>query len=477
LPYEISDIELIEKYFIEKAKDDFYTFRRLIRPKDTIGWFYKSITQDLQDFYTEWQLGLKPQLVIEAPPQHGKSQALIDFIAWVGGRDQDNKIIFSSFSGNLSARANTTLQRIMDSTKYKKIFGQVIPNKLRTGKARHGSLIEFVDGIGYFRNTTVGGPITGESLDLGVIDDPIKGRASANSTTVRNTTWDWYTNDFKTRFSENAAFIMILTRWHTDDPAGRLQSDKDVKFIKYKAIAEVDDKQRKAGEPLFPEWKSLKFLNKIRKTLTVDHFESLYQQNPVIQGGNMFKTEWFKPVTRELINTLRFSKRFITADTALKTKEVNDYTVYFAWGIYENKLYLTDAYRGKIQSLERETIAKAFYKKNNLYPFDGMYIEDKASGTDLYQRMKSDGYMVRALEQNTDKVLRANEACPYAELHSIYYANDLDIIPDMLSELAAFPNGTNDDIVDNVMYGIQIAYQDGLSLADAYEKYLRNKNG
>ena len=160
----------------------------------------------------------------------------------------------------------------------------------------------------------------------------------------------------------------------------------------------------------------------------------------------------------------------------MKIKEVNDYTVYIAWGLYKNQLYILDAYRGKIQSLERETIAKTFYQRNNKYPFDGMYIEDKASGTDLYQRMKYDGLMVRAVERNTDKVLRANEACPYAELHGIYYIDDLSIIPDMLSEIAAFPNGTHDDIVDNIMDGIQIAFKN-LSVVDAFEKYLKGRNG
>jgi predicted phage terminase large subunit-like protein len=477
LSYSQADIKLIEQYFYQKAKGDFYTFRRIIRPKDTIGWFYKSITQDLQNFYEKWRLGLKPELVIEAPPQHGKSQALTDFMAWIAGKNQDTKIIFASFSSSLSYRSNSSLQRIMDSSAYKKIFGQVIAPAQRMGKARHGSLIEYMEGIGYFRNTTVGGPITGESLDLGVIDDPIKGREAANSLTIREKTWDWYTNDFSTRFSENAGFIMILTRWHIDDPAGRMQSTKSIKFIKYKAIAEEDEEHRKTGEPLFPEWKSLNFLNKIRIKLAIDHFQSLYQQNPVIRGGNMFKTEWFKPIKRELINGLVFSKRFITADTAMKTKELNDYTVYIAWGIYQNNLYILDVYRGKVQSLERETIAKAFYNKYNKYPFAGMYIEDKASGTDLYQRMKYDGLMVKAVERNTDKVLRANEACPYAELHGIYYIDDLDIIPDMLQEIAAFPNGTHDDIVDNIMDGIQIAFKNNLAVVDAYEEYLKGRNG
>ena len=77
-------------------------------------------------------------------------------------------------------------------------------------------MIEFTNGEGSFRNTTVEGSITGESLDLGIIDDPIKGRKDANSLIKRNTAWDWFTDDFFTRFSEKAGMLLILTRWHID---------------------------------------------------------------------------------------------------------------------------------------------------------------------------------------------------------------------------------------------------------------------
>src|SRR5258708_36838822 len=94
---------------------------------------------------------------------------------------------------------------------------------------RNRDILEFVNNElepteGYFRNTTVMGSGTGEGLDLGVIDDPIKGRAEASSLTVRDKTWGWLTDDFMSRFSDKAGLLMILTRWHLNDPAGRLLS-------------------------------------------------------------------------------------------------------------------------------------------------------------------------------------------------------------------------------------------------------------
>jgi predicted phage terminase large subunit-like protein len=458
----VEDVELLERYFNLKAKDDFYTFRRLMHPKDKTGWFYKDLSEHFQQFYLDLAAGLRPNLIIQSPPQHGKSEAIVDFTAWICGKNPNLKVIFASFSDTLSVRANLKMQRMLDSIRYQKIFGSILNTKnittVSSQKRRNSNLIEFTNGEGYFRNTTVNGSITGESLDLGVIDDPVKGREAANSPTVRDKTWDWYTNDFRTRFSEKAGFLMILTRWHIDDLAGRIKERGNAKFLKYKAIAEKNEEYRSEGEALFPEHKSLEFLLNMKKTMSIHDFESLYQQNPVIEGGNLFKLEWFKPVSREVIKTLTFQKYFIIADTAIGTKQQNDYTVYTAFGVSDNKLYVLDMYRGKIESLERELNARSFYKRNNKYPFDGMYVELKASGTDLYQRLKRDSLMVRGIERDKDKITRAQEVLPYIELNGIYYIDDVDTNEYMLDEIVSFPNGVHDDMVDTIIDGVTIAY-------------------
>jgi hypothetical protein len=143
----------------------------------------------------------------------------------------------------------------------------------------------------------VGGAINGFSLDLGVVDDPIKGQAESKSKTIRDKTWDWFTNDFFLRFSDHAGFVMIQTRWHVDDPTGRwLERFPKTKVLKYQAIAEPDDwsvKQglRREGVALFPEFKSLAFLEERRKVLLDSAWSALYQQHPVITGGGIFPVD------------------------------------------------------------------------------------------------------------------------------------------------------------------------------------------
>lgn len=458
------DLFLLEQIYCAKSRKSLYVYRQYISDfKLKKNWFVKEMTQALQQFYEDYLAGKRPILIIQAPPQNGKSEAVTDAINWIAGKNPNLRFIYSSFSERLGIRANLKTQRTMSRPKYKKIFPNTIINSRRVvtseGYQRNREMVEFIDHEGSFRNTTVEGAVTGETLDIGVIDDPIKGYKSAKSMTARNSVWSWFTDDFMTRFDEMAGLIVILTRWHIDDLAGRLiESDPSVKVLTYKAIAEEDEEFRKEGEALFPEHKSLEFLLKRKEIMLDSSWSSLYQQNPTVAGGNMFQSSWFKPISSSVIDSIKFAKRFITADTALKDKVKNDYTVYSAWGVFENKLYLIDRYRGKPRSKQREIIAKDFYSKNNKYPFRGMYIEQKASGVDLYQRMIDDGYMVFEVERNIDKFERGENVSSYFEIYGIHYNEGIDDITSFIAEVEQFPDSTHDDQVDTLMDALEITY-------------------
>lgn len=453
----------IYNYKCIKAREDFLTYRILINPKLKINWYVIDISLKLQQFVFDLEAGLRPYLIIQAPPQHGKSEATVDIVSWLAGRNPDLKTIFASFSQRLGIRANLKLQRIYTKKVYKDIFPETKlnsrENTTETTYLRNREILEYVEKDGYFRNTTVQGSVTGESLDLGVIDDPIKGRENANSITIRNKTWEWLTDDFLTRFSEYAGFLMILTRWHIDDPAGRLiEKYPKINVITYKAIAEEEDTYRKIGDALFPEHKSIEFLNNI-KSISNDTFTSLYQQSPIIKGGNLFQVKWIKYISRAMIESITFDKFFVTVDSALKNQEKNDFTVYSAFGVFDNRLYFLDMFRGKPLSKEREVTARDFYNRNNNYPFQGMYLEQKASGIDLFQRMSDDGFMVYEIERNTDKIFRANNNINYIEIYGLYVAEDLPNVSEFISEYEQFPNSKNDDIIDTLLDGIEICYK------------------
>ena len=127
------------------------------------GWFTMDLAQKLQQFYHDHVAGKRPILVICTPPQHGKSLNVIDLIAWMVGHNPNLKVIYTSFSDRLCLRANKRMQRSLDDEKYKIIFPDtVISQGKGSGYLRNTDILEFVASEGYFRNTTVGGPITGE---------------------------------------------------------------------------------------------------------------------------------------------------------------------------------------------------------------------------------------------------------------------------------------------------------------------------
>jgi hypothetical protein len=274
----------------EESKACFWAFRRYTRPTMKCGWWQHDVADKLQRFYRSLINGERPKLVLMAPPQHGKTEQVTDFLAWIAGKRPDLKAIFASYSDELGVKVNRDLQRIMTSERYVSIFGYRLGDS-GSGWLRNANALEYVNHRGSFRNTTIEGQITGQGLDIGLVDDPIKGRAEANNKSVRDKTWGWFTDDFFTRFSESAGLLMIMTRWHLDDPVGRfIERFAEAKILRYPAIAEEDEKNRRKGEALFPEHKSLTFLLERRAMMTQAGWESEYQQNPITVGVGCFRS-------------------------------------------------------------------------------------------------------------------------------------------------------------------------------------------
>jgi predicted phage terminase large subunit-like protein len=465
----LDDIDLYQTLLIKKARQSFWFYRQLITKDMIQGWWQEELAEEFQLFYEKMQSGERPKLAISAPPQHGKSSMAVDFITWVSGKNPALRTIYASYSKKLGTRANLACQRIFTSRLYKKIFPSLIVNE--TGKnlrdnspTKTRELIEFDSNGGYFRNTTVRGSITGEGLDLGVLDDPIKGRKDANSQVARDATWEWFTSDFFSRFSEKAAFLTIATRWHLDDPIGRMYESfgDQIKILSYPALAEKNEEKRAVGEALFPKLKSKDFLIERKKLMSTHEWESLYQGNPTIIGGNIIHGENFRRY--EVLPILKY--RDIYADTAQKTKERNDFSVFQTWGYgVDGKIYLIDQMRGKWEAPELKRRAvdfwnKHFAQKNS--PLVGQlrkfYIEDKASGTGLIQELKTKNHLpVCAVQRVVDKYTRVLDVLGYIESGYVMLPKKSDFVCDFISECEEFSadgGHKHDDQIDPMLDAI-----------------------
>lgn len=485
----MNNADLLEQRAIEQARVSFWAFRQFMNPKMKKGWFQRDVARHLQQFWNDYLAGLRPKLVIEAPPQHGKSDSVVEFLAWIAGHAPHLKTIYGSFSKRLGVRANKKLQRMFDSAKYKQVFpGHILDESgttvVKGKKIRSSELLEYRDG-GSFRNVTTGGSVTGESLDIGVIDDPIKGRKSAGSELQRNTAWEWTTDDFLTRFADEAAFLAILTRWHPDDPIGRyLKIYPETKVLKYPAVSEPnaqlmahDPREPGSNEALFPELKSIDFLMLQKKAMTNVSWQSLYQQNPIEIGGQIIKTVKFKRY--DILPEMAFTKIF--GDTAQKTKEANDYSVFECWGLSADGrgLYLIDLIRGKWEAPPLKDHAVNFWRKHkkleNMHGYlRAMGIEDKASGTGLIQQIQmevSPPIPVEAIQRDKDKLTRVMDVLPYIESGYIYVPAEGEFVSDFLKECEAFSaddTHAHDDQIDPMCDAItdMIAVKTSFSILD-----------
>jgi hypothetical protein len=320
------------------------------------GWWQHEVADELQRFYRSLLNGERPKLALMAPPQHGKTEQVKDFIAWIAGKRPDLKTIFATYSDELGVAVNRGLQRIMTSERYLAIFGHRLAES-GLPWLRNVNVLEYVNHRGSFRNTTIEGQITGQGLDVGIVDDPIKGRGEASSKPVRDKTWDWFMDDFFARFSDSAGLLIIMTRWHPDDPVGRfVERFPEAKILRSPAIAEADEKNRRKGEALFPEHKSLSFLIERRKAMSQASWESEYQQNPIIGGGGMFPIEKFKIVPSlnpgDIKRSVRYWDKAGTTDGGAFTAGA------LMHSMKDGRFVVGDMRRGQWSALEREKVIK-----------------------------------------------------------------------------------------------------------------------
>lgn len=235
------------------------------------------------------------------PPQHGKSELVCRrWPAWLLGRSPAVKVIACTHTATLAEAHSRDVQRIIDSPAYRRLFPAVrLPAKDSAGGRykRTDDFWELPQG-GYFRAAGVGGAITGLRFDVGIIDDPIKSAHEAESPTMRESIWQWYTHDFLTRRSRDARIVVVMTRWHRDDLVGRVlrQEPGEWEVVKLPAILDGQeqhrDDPRQQGEALWPQFMPVEELDRQRRN-DPRAFAALYQQEPTEAGGLEWPDSYF----------------------------------------------------------------------------------------------------------------------------------------------------------------------------------------
>lgn len=467
-PVQLAAQELLRR---RKARRGLLDFILYINPEYIVSEFAQELCAALDQFFIDQQAGLRPVLVVQAPPQHGKSDIVSRYApAYIFGLNPDLSIGGLSYSKDLATDMNRDVQRIMMSPEYARLFPESSLNSKRVvtidvEAKRNSDVFELVGRKGRYVGQGVGGPLTGKRLDIGLIDDPIKNAQEALSETIKDGIWNWYITTFLTRLSKNSGQIIMATSWATDDLSGRIlkinAKAKHLKFIAVNLPGEKGyDPSRREGA-LVPDLHPLDKLLE-QKAIMSDYFWSaMYQQSPIALGGNMFKTDEFR--FYDVLPKLKW--RAIFGDTALKTKEQNDYSVFQAWGeSFEGQAVMLDQIRGKWEAPELLTQARAFWVKHKA---DGngtlrsFNVEDKASGTGLIQTLKKEGVPILGIQRSIDKITRAMDAIPLIQSGNVLLPKNAPWLSDYLSEFAAFPKGSHDDQIDPTMDAIDNVLNQG----------------
>lgn len=402
----------------------------------------------------QWATGTLPDgarnLAVCMPPRHGKTFIARDLVAWGLGCWPDSQWIYTSSSATLAVAQTMAIKTAASSDWYSRIFPWVGVQPTRGRQdyfetPRGGS----VYGVG------VGGTITGfgagkKRLEFGggiIIDDPLQAQ-DAYSVAERDKCNRWYTQVlYSRRNSATTPVMLIMQRLHEMDLVGYVR-EQEPDLWHVLEIPVMDD----AGALLWPETFSAENMRRVQDIDTFA-FSAQYMQAPTPPGGAMIKPEWLGTYTA--LPNDRGSHTAIFADTALKTGQHNDYSVFLAAMTDGRDLYVLDVLRGRWDAPDLIRQAVQFWhsiRKSVGGPTVGLYVEDKASGTGLIQTLHRDtGIPVVAVPRSRDKVSRVQDVLPYLRSGRVLLPERASWVNALLGELAAFsPAMTHryDDQVD-----------------------------
>ena len=456
----MKEIQSIEEWeyqnaVVSYAKTDYLTFIKYTFPKFIINWHHRSISDILQQFAD----GNIKKLMLFCPPQVGKTQMSTRHLsAFLMGQNPDRKIAVCAYNASLARSFNRDIQRIIDDPLYANVFPETklntknIATDAKGSALRNSEIFQPVGYQGYVKTVGLGGPLTSYTVDVGIIDDPIKDAQEAYSAVYRERAYDWYDKVFRTRLHNDSQQLMTLTRWHHDDLAGRILSQEDDwVVIKFPAIKEDDDNpydKRTYGEALWPERHSLETMLKIKKQNPMT-FASMYQQRPSVKEGNVILRKWFSIIDH---SDLPFGKETIAdfvIDSAEKDKKKNDPSAIGSFVVFNNILYITDYLEVRETISKQLKTYKSFVIKNGKMMHSNIYIEPKSTGgalVDLYKKHTR----LRVLEWDMPK---GGKMQRYKGIEYFVSQGRVVLVKGawnqaFIQSCTEFPNGIHDEAVD-----------------------------
>jgi len=406
-----------------------------------------------------------PRLAVFMPPGSAKSTySSVLFVPWLMQRRPKWNVLAASHTTELAEKWGRRVRNLIQE--------HSLPLNLALAEDSQAAGRWALQTGGEYYAAGVGTGIAGFRANMGLIDDPIRSRQDADSQLIRDRIWDWYLNDFRTRLVPGAREVLIQTRWHEDDLAGRALNHDEWHAISLPAEAEANDPLgRKPGEWLWSDddYGYGEQMRAVKRTTPARTWSALYQQRPAPEEGTLFRKEWIKPVSS--LPDLKTMRIYGASDYAV-TSDGGDYTVHGVAGIDpEGRMYLLDVWRQQAASniwVERFCDLVLRYKPMAWAEETGQIRSGVGPFIDQRQRERGAYVYREQFPTRGDKAVRAQSIIGRMALNGLHVPVGADWLPDLYSELLSFPAGKHDDQVD--MLGLLGQLLDKMMHGDAPAK-------
>jgi len=466
----LEDLEQLDKLKgKELAQIKFMPFVRRVWPAFIAGKHHS----DMAAAFERVAAGTCKRLIINMPPRHTKSEFASYLLpAWFLGRFPHKKVIQTSHTAELAVGFGRKVRNLVDTDAYKSIFPGV---GLQSDSKAAGRWATNKGGD-YFA-IGVGGAVTGKGADVLIIDDPHSEQEAAlaeSNSDVYDKTYEWYTSGPRQRLQPGGAIIIVMTRWSKKDLTGQVvkaaaqRDTENWEVIQFPAI--LDD-----GEPLWPEFWPLKQLEALRDELPSNKWQAQYMQTPTSEVSAIVKREWWKIWEHEDPPPCNFIIQ--SWDTAFLKTERSDYSAQTTWGVFykDNDVGVSSANIILLNSFKKrmefpELKQKAYEDFKEWQP-DSLIVEAKASGAPLVFELRAMGIPVQEFtpSKGNDKIARLNAVADI-------FASGRVWVPDtrwgeeLVEEVASFPSGEHDDLVDSMTQALLRFRRGGFIRLDSDEE-------
>jgi len=429
----------------ELCQDKFIKFVEKVWPTFISGAHHKRMA----DAFERVANGTCKRLIINMPPRHTKSEFASYLLpAWFLGKFPHKKVIQASNTGELAVGFGRKVRNLVDSEVYNNIF----PNLALQADSKAAGRWNTSKGGDYFA-IGVGGTVTGKGADVLIIDDPHseqEAAMAASNPDIYDKVFEWYTSGPRQRLQPGGAIVVVMTRWAQRDLTGQVlksaaqRSGEEWEVIEFPAILP-------SGNPLWPQFWSIEELSALREELPNAKWQAQYQQNPVGNESAIVKRDWWKwwekddpPVCDYILQSW---------DTAFEKTQRADYSAGTTWGIFACEednfapnIILLNTYKKRVEfpDLKRDVM-----REYNEYEPDSLIVEKKASGAPLIYDLRAMGIPVQEYTpgKGQDKIARLNSVSDIIASGKVWVPQTR-WAEELVDEVAAFPSGEHDDLVD-----------------------------